>query len=106
MFILYTLKGKLNKILKYLFSSTNIIPTYLSKESKLIKWGQQKNKPIKSSHVKKNNIKIIRKNKTLFYSTLIELTFQMVFFYWNIYILKKIIFILFKMLFYQFIFLK
>jgi len=40
-------------MLKYLFFPTNIIPTYLLKELKLIKWGQQKNKPIKSSHVEK-----------------------------------------------------
>ena len=63
------------------FFFINVIPTYLSKEPKLTKWGQQKNKPIKSSHVKKNNIKIIKKNKTLIYYTLIELAFQIVFFY-------------------------
>jgi hypothetical protein len=33
---------------------------------------------------KKNNIKIIKKNKTLIYSTLIELAFQMTFFHWNL----------------------
>jgi hypothetical protein len=41
MLILYTLKGVLNKMSKCLFSSTNIIPTYLSKKLKPIKWGQQ-----------------------------------------------------------------
>ena len=53
-------------MLKYLFFPTNVISTYLLKKSKLIKWGQQKNKPIKSSHVEKNNIKIIKKIKHLF----------------------------------------
>jgi hypothetical protein len=71
-------------MLKCFFFSINVIPTYLSKEPKLIKWGQQKNKSIKSSHVEKNNIKIIKKNKTLIYSTLIELVFQIAFFYWSI----------------------
>ena len=32
------LRGKPNKMLKYLFSPTNVIPTYLFKESKPIKW--------------------------------------------------------------------
>jgi hypothetical protein len=62
-------------MLKYIFFPTNNIPTYLSKEPKLTMWGQQKNKLIKFSHVEKNNIKIIKKNKTLIYSTLIELVF-------------------------------
>jgi len=77
LFVFHISKGKPNKILKYLFFSINVIPTYLLKESKLIKWGQQKNKPIKSSHVEKNNIKIIKKNKTLIYSTLIKLAFNL-----------------------------
>ena len=68
-------------MLKYIFFSTNVIPTYLLKKPKLTKWSQQKNKPIKSSHVEKKNIKIIKKYKTLIYSTLIELAFQMAFFH-------------------------
>jgi hypothetical protein len=43
---------------------------------------------------KKNNIKIIKKNKTLIYSTLIELTFQMVFFHWNMHDKKNYIYII------------
>jgi len=46
--------------------------------------------------------KSLRKNKALIYSTLIEL----VFLHWSIHDKKKIIFILFKMLFYQFTSLK
>jgi hypothetical protein len=49
--VFHTPKGKPNKKLKCLFFPTKAIPTYLSKEPKLTKWGQQKNKPIKSSHV-------------------------------------------------------
>jgi hypothetical protein len=41
---------------------------------------------------KKNNIKIIKKNKTLIYSTLIELAFQMAFFHWNIHGKKSYIY--------------
>jgi len=60
--VFHTPKEKPNKMLKCLFFPTNVIPTYFSKEPKIIKWGRQKNKPIKSSHVKKkNNIKIIKK---------------------------------------------
>jgi hypothetical protein len=71
-------------MLKCLFFPTKAIPTYLSKEPKLTKWGQQKNKPIKSSHVKKkNNIKIIKKNKTL-------MAFQMIFFHWDMHGKKKL----------------
>jgi len=81
-------------MLKCLFFPTNIIPTYLSKEPKLTKLGQQKNKPIKSSHVEKNNIKIIKKNKILIYSTLIELAFQMAFFHWNMHGKKSSIYII------------
>ena len=89
MLVFHTPREKSNKMLKYLFFSTNDIPIYLSKEPKLTKWGQQKNKSIKYSHVeKKNNIKIIKKNKTLIYSTLIKLAFQMVFFI-GVYIIKK-----------------
>jgi hypothetical protein len=40
---------------------------------------------------KKNNIKIIKK-KTLIYSTLIELAFQMVFFHWNMHGKKSYIY--------------
>jgi hypothetical protein len=40
---------------------------------------------------KKNNIKIIKK-KTLIYSTLIELAFQMAFFHWNIHGKKSYIY--------------
>jgi hypothetical protein len=81
LFIFHTPKKKPNKILKCIFFVINVIPTYLSKEPKLTNWGQQKNKPIKSSHVEKNNIKIIKKNKTLIYYILIELAFQMAFFH-------------------------
>jgi hypothetical protein len=63
-------------MLKCIFFPTNAIPTYLLKEPKLTKWGQQKNKPIKSNHVEKNNIKIIKKNKTLIYSTLNRIGFS------------------------------
>ena len=41
---------------------------------------------------KKNNIKIIKNNKTLIYSTLIELAFQMAFFHWNIHGKKNYIY--------------
>ena len=41
MLILYTPKGVLNKMSKCLFSLTNVIPIYLSKKLKPIKWGQQ-----------------------------------------------------------------
>ena len=41
---------------------------------------------------KKNNIKIIKKNKTLLYSTLIELAFQMAFFHWNMHGKKSYIY--------------
>ena len=54
-------------MLKYIFFPTNVIPTYLLKEPKLIKWSQQKNKPIKSSHVeKKITSKSLKKIKHLF----------------------------------------
>jgi UDP-N-acetylmuramyl pentapeptide phosphotransferase/UDP-N-acetylglucosamine-1-phosphate transferase len=78
---------KLNKMLKYFFF-TNAISTYLLKKLKLAKWDQQKNKPIKHSYEKKNNTKIIKKNRTLIYFTLIQLVFQIVFFI-GIYIIKK-----------------
>ena len=95
MLVFHTPRGKPNKMLKYLFFLTNIIPTYLSKESKLTKWGQQKNKPIKYSHMeKKITSKSLKKNKTLIYSTLIELAFQMVFFHWNIHGKKSYIYII------------
>jgi hypothetical protein len=90
--VFHTARGKPNKKLKCIFFLTKVIPTYLSKELKLTKWGQQKNKPIKSSHVKKNNIKIIKKNKTFIYSTLIELAFQMTFFHWNMHDKKSYIY--------------
>ena len=44
--------------------------------------------------LKKNNIKIIKKNKTLIYSTLIELAFQMAFFHWNMHSKKNYIYII------------
>jgi hypothetical protein len=53
--------------------------------------------------------KSLRKNKALIYSTIIELTFQIAFLHWSIHDKKKkeeAIFILFKMLFYQFTSLK
>jgi len=53
--------------------------------------------------------KSLRKNKALIYSTIIELTFQIAFLHWSIHDKKKkkeTIFILFKMLFYQFTSLK
>jgi hypothetical protein len=43
---------------------------------------------------KKNNIKIIKKHKTLIYSTLIKLAFQMAFFHWNIHGKKSNIYII------------
>jgi hypothetical protein len=43
---------------------------------------------------KKNNIKIIKKHKTLIYSTLIKLDFQIAFFYWNIHGKKSYIYII------------
>ena len=93
MLVLHNPREKPNKMLKYLFSPTNAIPTYLLKESKLIKWGQQENKPIKSSHVeKKITSKSLKKNKTLLYSTLIELAFQMAFFHWNMHGKKSYIY--------------
>jgi len=91
--VFHTPREKPNKKLKCIFFSIKAIPTYLSKEPKLTKWGQQKNKPIKSSHVeKKITLKSLKKNKTLIYSTLIELTFQMVFFHWNMYGKKNYIY--------------
>jgi hypothetical protein len=42
MFILHTPKEVLNKMLKYLFSPTNVIPTYLSKKAKTNKVGPLK----------------------------------------------------------------
>jgi len=41
---------------------------------------------------KKNNIKIIKKNKTLIYSTLIKLAFQIIFFHWNMHDKKSYIY--------------
>jgi len=91
--VFHTPKGKSNKKLKCLFFPTKAISTYLSKEPKLTKWGQQKNKPIKSSHVeKKITLKSLKKNKTLIYSTLIELAFQMAFFHWNMHGKKSYIY--------------
>jgi hypothetical protein len=77
-------------MLKYIFFLINIISIYLLKESKLIKWGQEKNRSIKYNDMKKNKIKIIKKNKIFIYSTSIKLTFQMVFSI-RIYILFKIL---------------
>ena len=72
------------------FFPTNIIPIYISKEPKLTKWDQQKNKPIKCSYMKKEiTSKSLRKNKALIYSTIIELTFQMAFLHWSIHDKKK-----------------
>jgi hypothetical protein len=94
-------------MLKYLIFPTNAISTYFSKKPKLTKWGQQKYKPIKCSYVeKKITSKSLRKNKKFIYSTIIELAFQIAFFHWIIYGKKKPIFLLFKMLFYQFTSLK
>ena len=42
--------------------------------------------------MKKNNIKIIKKNKTLLYSSLIKLAFQMAFFHWNMHSKKSYIY--------------
>jgi hypothetical protein len=65
--VFHTPREKSNKMLKYLFFSTNDIPIYLSKEPKLTKWGQQKNKSIKYSHVeKKITSKSLKKIKHLF----------------------------------------
>ena len=88
MLVLYAQKRVLNKIPKCLFSLTNVISTYLSKKPKSTKWSQQKNKPIKCSNVKKNDIKLIKKNKTLISPTPI-LAFQMAFFHWSIHGKKK-----------------
>jgi hypothetical protein len=73
--VFHTTRGEPNKKLKYLFFPTKAIPTYLLKEPKLTKWGQQCGK--------KNNIKIIKKNKTL-------MAFQMAFFHWNMHGKKKL----------------
>ena len=84
----HTSRKKSNNIL--IFFPTNIIPIYISKEPKLTKWGQQKNKPIKCSYMKKEiTSKSLRKNKALIYSTIIELTFQMAFLHWSIHDKKK-----------------
>ena len=53
MLILHTPKEVLNKMLKCIFSFTNIIFIYLLKKSKSIKWGQQKNKLIKRGYMEK-----------------------------------------------------
>jgi hypothetical protein len=57
---------------------------HLSKKSKPIKQGKQKNKSIKCSHVKKITSKSLRKNKTLIYSIPIQLTFHIIFFHRSI----------------------
>jgi len=67
LFVFHAPREEPNKKLKCLFFSTKAIPTYLSKEPKLTKWGQQKNKSIKSSHVeKKITLKSLKKIKHLF----------------------------------------
>ena len=106
MYVFSYFKEKVKQNIKFFFP-TNIIPIYISKEPKLTKWGQQKNKPIKCSHMEKEiTSKSLRKNKALIYSTIIELTFQMAFLHWSIHDKKKSYIILFKMLFYQFTSLK
>ena len=76
-------KKVLNKMLKCIFSFTNIIFIYLSKKSKSTQWGQQKNKPIKCNYVEKNCHQTQwGKNKALISSTSIQLTFQMAFFFY------------------------
>jgi len=65
--VFHTSREESNKKLKCLFFPTKTIPTYLSKEPKLTKWGQQKNKPIKCSYVeKKITLKSLKKIKHLF----------------------------------------
>jgi hypothetical protein len=72
MLILHTPKEVLNKMLKCIFSFTNIIFIYLSKKSKSTKWGQQKNKPIKTwLYGKKITSNLLRENKILVSFTLI-----------------------------------
>jgi hypothetical protein len=67
MLVLYTQNGVLNKILKCIFSPTNIIFTYLLKTPKATKWDQQKNKSIKCSHMeKKKKSNSLKKIKHLF----------------------------------------
>jgi hypothetical protein len=93
LFVFHAPREEPNKKLKCLFFPTKAIPTYLSKEPKLTKWGQQKNKPIKSSHVeKKITLKSLKKIKHLWlFKWLFSIETCMV---------KKAIFIIFKMLFY------
>jgi hypothetical protein len=62
----------LNKILKYFFSSTNVILIYLLKKLKLIKWSKKKS--IKYSNVKKITLNLLRKNKTFISS--LEIRFK------------------------------
>jgi hypothetical protein len=72
MLILHTPKEVLNKMLKCIFSFTNIIFIYLSKKSKSTKWGQQKNKSIKRGYMeKKITSNLLRENKILVSFTLI-----------------------------------
>jgi hypothetical protein len=59
------------------------------KKSKLTKWAQQKNKPIKCSHVKKITSNSLRKHKTLISPTPLLLAFQMTFSHWSIHGKKK-----------------
>lgn len=72
MLILHTLKEVLNKMLKYIFSITNVIPIDLLKKPKPTKWVYQKNKPIKCGYMEKKIISnLLRKNKILVSLTLI-----------------------------------
>jgi len=78
-------KKSLNKMPKCLFSSKNVIPTYLSKKPKPTKRSQQKNKPIKCSHVEKNDSKLLEeKLKHLFLPLQYNWLFKWFFFHWSI----------------------
>jgi len=88
MLVLYTQKEVLNKISKYLFSPTNVIFIYLSKTPKATKWGQQKNKPIKCSYVKKKmTSNLLKKIKHLFLP--LNTNFSNGFFFIGVYMVKK-----------------
>jgi len=84
------------------FSLPKMLFLHLSKKPKPTKRSQQKNKPIKCSHVEKNDSKLLEeKLKHLFlplhYNWLFKWLFSI-----GVYILKIAIFILFKIPFYQF----
>jgi len=68
MLVLYVTRKVINKMPKYNIFFKNTIPIYLLIKLKSTKFVQQKNKPIKYNHIKKNNIKLLEEKKHLFLS--------------------------------------